>query len=179
MKIRVIDITEKEKLLESSDNVSFYPTLLEAQVAGECKFTSPLAVSLKLVREYGHIRLNGKVAVSVELSCSRCLAGFSKDLASTFTIYYTQATETSAEEDEVELGESDLIAAFYSGDEIDFSDEIAQQVLLELPYKPLCSEDCQGLCPVCGVDMNSVACSCSSTINSINFGPLQGFKVKN
>jgi uncharacterized protein len=179
LKIRVIDITEKEKLLESSDDVSRYPTLLEAQVAGECAFTSPLAASLTLVREYGHIRLNGKVAVSVDLSCSRCLAGFSKDLVSAFTIYYTQAAETSAEEDEVELGESDLIAAFYSGDEIDFSDEIAQQVLLEIPYKPLCSDGCKGLCPVCGADMNSAACSCNSTTNSIAFSPLQGFKVKN
>ncbi|NJD91706.1 MAG: DUF177 domain-containing protein [Geobacter sp.] len=179
MKIRVIDITEKEKLLESSDDVSLYPTLQEAQLAGECTFTSPLAVSLSLVREYGHIRLNGRVTVSVDLSCSRCLADFSKDLSSTFTIYYTQAAETSAEEDEVELGESDLVAAFYSGDEIDFSDEIAQQVLLELPYKPLCSEGCKGLCPVCGVDMNSVACSCNSTNKSLAFSPLQGFKVKN
>ena len=179
MKIRVIDITEKEKLLESADDVSLYPTLLAAQVAGDCAFTSPLAVSLRLVREYGHIRLNGRIAVSVGLSCSRCLAEFSKDLVSTFTIYYTQSTESSAEEDEVELGESDLIAAYYSGDEIDFRDEIAQQVLLEIPYKPLCSEGCKGLCPTCGVDMNSVACNCNGTLNSIAFSPLQGFKVKN
>lgn len=179
MKIRVIDITDKEKLLESSGNVSLYPALLEAQLAGECTFTSPLAVSLSLVREYGHIRLIGKVAVSVVLSCSRCLAEFSKDLSSNFTIYYTQGTGSSAEEDEVELGESDLIAAYYSGDEIDFSDEVAQQILLELPYKPLCSEKCKGLCPACGVDMNSFECSCNSTKKSLAFSPLQGFKVKN
>jgi uncharacterized protein len=178
LKIRLIDIGEKEKLLESSDDVSLYPTLVEAQAAGDCSFTAPLAISLSIVREYGHIRLNGRIATSVALSCSRCLAGFSRDLLSTFTIYYTQSTENFAEEDEVELGESDLISAYYSGDEIDFSDEIAQQVLLEIPYKPLCSDDCRGLCPTCGVDMNSVECGCS-TIKSLAFSPLQGFKVKN
>ena len=176
MKIRVIDITEKGKLLESSDDVAHYPTLLEAQVAGECSFTSPLAVSLFLVKEYDHIKLTGSVAVSVKLSCSRCLVSFANDLSSDFTIYYTQSTDAAADEDEVELGEGDLISASYSGDEIDFSDEIAQQVLLALPYKPLCSDDCKGLCPSCGIDLNSAECSCSKA-QSLAFSPLQGFKL--
>lgn len=177
MKIRVIDITEKEKRLDSSDDPASYPSLAEAQAAGECRFITPLQVSLSVVKEYGHIRLNGSVAVTVEMACSRCLSGYTKELTSNFSIFYTESAGGSAEEDEVELGESDLVSAYYSGDEIDFSDEIAQQVLLELPYKPLCSDDCKGLCPSCGGDLNSATCSCSNTAGSLAFSPLQGFKV--
>jgi uncharacterized protein len=50
--------------------------------------------------------------------------------------------------------------------------------MLEIPYKPLCAEECAGLCPTCGVDLNTVACNCSNAVKSLGFSPLQGFKVK-
>lgn len=176
MKIRIADITEKAKFIETLEEVSLFPTLIEAQGAGECQFLSPVAVSLSFAKEYDHIRVQGCVGTTVRLSCSRCLSEFSSDLSSTFTIFYTKAVTTQPE-DEVELGEQDLISATYSGDEIDFSAEVAEQILLEIPYKPLCSEECNGLCASCGNDLNNSDCSCNSSAVSMAFSSLQGLKV--
>ena len=177
MKIRIADITEKAKFIDTVEEVNLFPTLIQAQDAGECRFLSPVSVSLSFAREYDHIRVQGSVGTTVSLSCSRCLSEFSAELSSTFTIFYTKAL-TAQPEDEVELGEQDLISATYSGDEIDFSAEVAEQILLEIPYKPLCAEECRGLCASCGTDLNNSDCSCNSNAVSMAFGSLQGLKVK-
>lgn len=177
MKIRVADITEKPRTIEAVDAFNRYPALVKAQESGECAFSSPISVVLSIAREYDHIRLHGGVSTSVKLTCSRCLVEYAADIASKFTIFYTKSVE-SQPEDEVELGEEDLISVSYAGDEIDFADEIAEQVLLEIPYKPLCSEECKGLCFSCGTDLNNAVCSCGTNSVSMTFSPLQGLKVK-
>lgn len=177
MKIRVADINEKPKTLAEVEAFSRFPSLVEAQEAGECEFRAPLTMELTVVREYDHIRVHGSVATRVGLTCSRCLAEYEGDVVSKFTIFYTKSVEAQPE-DEVELGEEDLISVSYCGDEIDFSAEIAEQVLLEIPYKPLCMEDCLGLCPICGVDRNTVPCSCSENKASMAFSSLKGLSVK-
>lgn len=177
MKIRVADIAEKTILLDSVEAIAFFPTLVQAQSAGECQFLSPVTVSLAVAREFDHIRVNGTVDTKVGLVCSRCLCEFSSEISSTFTIFYTKAA-TAQPEDEVELGEQDLISATYSGDEIDFSNEIAEQILLGIPYKPLCCEECLGLCASCGADLNNFDCSCSGNAASMVFSALKGLKVK-
>lgn len=177
MKIRVADITEKEKIVEASDPASLYPTLLQVQESGECTFLSPVVVTLSIVREYDHIKVRGRVETGAALACSRCLAGFNVDIASSFTIYLTKSTGP-IEEDEIELAEEDLLSVTYGGEEIDLSNEIAEQVLLEIPYKPLCKESCLGLCPMCGADKNTSSCNCMEAKTSMAFSSLGGFKVK-
>jgi uncharacterized protein len=50
--------------------------------------------------------------------------------------------------------------SYYSTDEIDLAPLIAEQVILALPTRPLCSEDCRGLCEQCGINLNREACDC-------------------
>jgi uncharacterized protein len=176
LKIRIADITEKAKPLEAVDNVAFYPSLIQAQDAGECQFLAPVTVLFSVAREFDHIRVQGNVGTTVRLTCSRCLSEFTSELSSNFTVFYTKA-DTAQPEDEVELAEQDLISATYSGDEIDFSDEVAEQILLEIPYKPLCSEACNGLCASCGTDLNISDCTCKNSAVSMAFSSLQGLKV--
>ena len=64
-------------------------------------------------------------------------------ISSQFTIFYTESKGEELDE-EVELSDVELISASYSGEEINLDPEIAEQVLLEVPYKPLCSESCAG-----------------------------------
>jgi uncharacterized protein len=177
LKIRVADIKDKEKLLSGEEDLSHYPTLMQTQRDGECEFLSPVSITLSVVREYDHIRVHGKVATDVKLSCSRCLAEFEDTVSSEFSIFYIRSDDAQPE-DEVELGEEDLVSVTFSGDEIDFTDEIAEQILLGLPYKPLCTDDCKGLCFTCGADLNASECSCSKSSTSMVFSPLKGFKVK-
>lgn len=178
MKIRVDDIGGQPKLLSFYEPFEMFPLLAELQSKGEGEFISPLAVELTVVREYGHIRVKGSVAVGMRFACSRCLVPFESEISSVFTMFYTRGNRIDSDEDEVELAEEDLVSVSYDGDEIDFAPEIAEQVIMELPFKPLCSERCQGLCPTCGADLNEGDCGCERASLNFKFGALKNFKVE-
>jgi uncharacterized protein len=65
---------------------------------------------------------------------------------------------------EIELQERDTEIAFFSGDFIEVADIVREQILLSLPMKPICQEQCQGLCPHCGKNRNLDACNCESVL---------------
>jgi DUF177 domain-containing protein len=69
-------------------------------------------------------------------------------------------TPRPATADSVELAPDDLDVDFYDTDEIDLGTVIETETTLALPMKPLCRDECQGLCPVCGGNRNLVQCSC-------------------
>ncbi|HEX9079492.1 MAG TPA: DUF177 domain-containing protein [Desulfuromonadaceae bacterium] len=178
MKIRVDHIQDKPFSLRTEEPVNAFPVLSGMQDHGECTFTAPVLVDVTAAREFDHIRVSGRVSTKVELACSRCLATYEAPLESLFTIYFRKATSLDvAEEEETELEEQDLISATYSGDEIDLTHEIEEQVVMEMPLKPLCNEECKGLCPVCGTDLNRSACSCPREPVNLKFGALKDFKV--
>ena len=82
------------------------------------------------------------------------------------------------DEEEVELGEDDLGLIGYSGEEIDLDAELAQEVIMALPQQFICSEECAGLCPVCGENQNQVECGCERPVFNSGLAALKGFKVK-
>ena len=178
MKIRVDDIIEQPKHLSFREPCEAFPLLAELQVKGDGEFLSPLAVELTVAREYGHIRVKGEVAVRMRFACSRCLVSFDADINSAFTMFYTEGNRIDSDEDEVELAEEDLVSVSYEGDEIDFAPEIAEQVIMDLPLKPLCGEGCQGLCATCGADLNEGECGCERASFNFKFGALKNFKVE-
>ena len=56
--------------------------------------------------------------------------------------------------------DDDVDFAPFEGDEIDLGELFREQILLAIPMTPLCREECKGLCPVCGADLNAGECSC-------------------
>jgi uncharacterized protein len=95
----------------------------------------------------------------LEQSCSRCLEPFQQPIDSAFDIrYLPQAENAGAEEREV--GSEDLSDAFYRDEQIDLRQLMEEQFYLALPMKPLCREDCKGLCPNCGTNWNETKCNC-------------------
>lgn len=179
MKIFVDQIQDnKPYSLHVEEPVESFPVLAGMQQAGEITFNGPILSDITIKREYDHLRANGRVTVPATLSCSRCLAGYALVIDSTFTIIFRKGLPLEeAEEDEIELGEQDLISTSYSGNEIDFTHEIEEQVSMEIPLKPLCSEGCKGLCPTCGVDFNKGSCDCARENINLKFGALKDFKV--
>lgn len=176
MKIHVDEIKDKPKVFSVEEQVELYPILTASQDSGECVFVAPLKLWGTVTREFDHIRVNGRVETRVGLTCSRCLAGFETPVVSAFTIFYSRATEVPQDE-EIELAEADLVSATYSGDEIDLATEIAEQVMMDVPLKPLCREECQGLCTKCGADLNAVDCGCDRSDLNFKMSVLKSFKV--
>jgi uncharacterized protein len=107
--------------------------------------------------------LHGGLRYEQTVACNRCLkpvvvpAEAGLDL-----ILVERARPRSAGVDEVELSESDLGVVEVMGDSFETRPLVLEQVALGVPMKPLCREDCRGLCPVCGIDRNEASCDCET-----------------
>jgi uncharacterized protein len=177
VKIAVDHILDKPLMLSFEEPVEAFPILAEMQVDRYCSFTGSIQGELSVQREFDHLRVDGRVKAPVSFSCSRCLVDYDSLVDSNFTIFFRKDLGDYTDEDEIELGEKDLISSSYSGDEIDLTHEIEEQVAMEIPLKPLCSGSCKGLCHVCGVDLNRSRCSCSNENINLKFSALKDFKV--
>lgn len=178
MKVRTEHIKEAVREYSFIEPIASFPVLQEMEAADECLFTGSVQVVVKAGREQDHYRIEGSLVVPVQMTCSRCLCSFDRTVTSKFTIFFREGVAAQEDEDELELDEQDLITTSFSGDEIDLMPEIAEQVALEIPVKPLCSEQCRGLCPSCGIDLNSSSCSCVAVEKPSKFAALKDFKVR-
>lgn len=176
MKIEIDKVKKKPVDLSEVLPASHFPNLAEMEKAGECVFTAPVSARVSAAWEFDHVRAAGRVETAVRLTCSRCLAEYDAPIASDFTIFYTEAKGEELDE-EVELSDEELISASYTGDEIDVDPEIAEQVMLEVPYKPLCSESCKGLCHQCGADLNAGECGCDRGGINLKMAALKNIKI--
>lgn len=66
----------------------------------------------------------------------------------------------------------------YAGKEIDLQPAVREQILLSVPASPLCREDCKGLCPTCGKDLNEGECGCDRTVIDPRWAALKGIQLK-
>ncbi len=178
MKIVVDHIKDVPVALHIDEPVETFPLLSGMQNDKSCCFAGRVEGDVTVTREYENIRVVGRVSVPLELSCSRCLADYSSFIDTNFTIFFRKETAVTASvEEELELGEIDLLSSSFSGDEIDLTHEIEEQIAMEVPLKPLCSDSCKGLCHECGIDLNTSGCSCSKEPVSLAFNSLKDFVV--
>jgi uncharacterized protein len=70
--------------------------------------------------------------------------------------------------------DEDLETSYYRGDQIDLKELLREQFYLALPMKPLCREDCHGLCPQCGTNLNTGTCACTPVWEDPRLAPLKG-----
>ena len=97
------------------------------------------------------------IVTNLYLECCRCLKEFILPVSSEFT-YTLLPAETMPRTEELELTGDDLVFGYYTDDTIDVDPLIFEQIVLQIPVKPLCSESCRGLCPRCGIDRNIESC---------------------
>lgn len=162
MIIEVQHIPIEGKSFEYIKKAEAFPVLGSLVKNGECRFPDPLVIELTVIPERNLIRVDGVITTTVELACSRCLAEFKERLKRRFTLRFSrESTDETPAEKEIEVTDAHVGLTFYSGESIDFTDTVQEQVVLALPYKPLCRETCKGLCPRCGSDLNAGPCGCT------------------
>jgi uncharacterized protein len=118
------------------------------------------------------IRIRGHVSTRLGASCDRCLGAVEIPVSSDFDLFY-HPMETIAKEGEFEIPESETEIGFYTGDGIDLADVATEQVILSVPIKVVCDNECRGLCPVCGVNRNLTRCDCSPPQHNSPFASLK------
>lgn len=116
-------------------------------------------VDLSLTPDGVDVLVHGRIDAMVPQACGRCLESFPAVVTANVDVRLTPRPATG---DTHELGEDELDTDFYVGGELDLARLIEAETTLALPMKPLCRTDCRGLCPVCGVDRNVMACECAA-----------------
>lgn len=135
----------------------------EQLAAGDDVFrlAEPVRLAFDIFKDKDQFRLIGSVQTTLEMSCSRCLEPFTLPVDSPFDLRY-QPHARNTGDGEREIEEDDLTTAFYENDTIDLGQLMREQLFLALPMKPLCRDDCKGLCPSCGTNWNKGPCDCTN-----------------
>ena len=137
----------------------------------------PVSLAFDIFKDKDQFRLAGDVQTALELPCSRCLEPFRWPVDAHFDLRYQPKTYNTGD-GEREIEEDDLTTAFYENEEIDLGQLMEEQFYLSLPMKPLCGDDCKGLCPICGTNLNRSACVCSRSWVDPRLEALKQFKTK-
>jgi uncharacterized protein len=107
----------------------------------------------------GEIRIRGQLNVEMDMVCDRCLDPVTYPIAGPFDLFYRPAPKGHLpHEVAIDAGESEI--GFYEGNGIELSEILREHILLSLPMHQVCREDCAGICPKCGENRNTGACSC-------------------
>ncbi|HEX8141686.1 MAG TPA: DUF177 domain-containing protein [Pyrinomonadaceae bacterium] len=143
--------------------------LAHAYEAGEivldeenARLTEAPQINGRITREGQEVRLAGTITARAEVDCDRCLKSVSVPIETRFDVNYVPATAYYVDET-AELKEDDLSLSVFDGEVIDVDELVREQVLLAMPPRMLCVDECKGLCPVCGADKNSENCACQSS----------------
>jgi DUF177 domain-containing protein len=123
------------------------------------------------------IRLDGELSTSLELVCARCLEPVIEKVGRKFDLLYRpQGADAGKEEMSVTTAEAEV--SYYQGEGLLLEDVIREQVLLAVPLKAICREDCKGMCPYCGKNLNFELCSCGGAVEDPRWSGLKDLRSK-
>jgi uncharacterized protein len=169
LKININTIPEEGMKLSLDRNGEWFQGLLAGADAGGF-LLDRLALSCAVRK------IEGKIAAQAQIPCGRCLEMTGLSIQAPFNCTFSPAPPAMGEE--TELSAADLDFEYYKGEVIDLDAVVFEQVMLQIPMKPLCSESCRGLCPHCGVNLNKTACNCRSEEIDGRLAVLKQIKVE-
>jgi uncharacterized protein len=123
------------------------------------------------------IRVSGELSTTLVLPCARCLEPVKQDVQRKFDLLYRPlGVDAGREEMSVTGAEAEI--SYYQGEGLELNDAVREQVLLAVPLKVICREDCKGLCPHCGANLNLEQCSCAEPIEDPRWSALKELRSK-
>jgi len=149
------------------------PEAFQMAAAG-ATFNKLIEVELSVAKSQDQMICRGTVRTSVKLECSRCLTEYNQGLSSDVDFVVDLAGSLQAAESE----EEGYFVADPSSSFFEIDDLVREAIILSLPLKPLCSEDCKGLCPICGADLNRSRCGCVKEETDPRWDRLKGLLKK-
>jgi len=123
------------------------------------------------------IRVKGKLDTSLEADCARCIEPVVHKLSREFDLLY-RPLGSDAGRDELSVTDAEAEIGYYQGEGLLLEDAVREQVLLALPLKMICREDCKGLCPQCGKNLNEGDCSCTAPVQDLRWAALKEIRDK-
>ena len=123
------------------------------------QITEPAAVKGKVRLSGNEVFVNGHVETRAQVECDRCLKPVKLPVSANFALEYITGAEYESSA-VAELTEAEMSVSVFDGEAIDVDEIVKEQILLAVPTRMLCREDCKGICPECGTDLNTGECAC-------------------
>lgn len=172
MKIDVSGGFEHENLVEYNGKISEFDVS-----SGDFPFHDNIRLVCRVIRDGDISHIVGTVYGVADLECSRCLASLSQELSGDFDIVVKRLKlgEKAPEIFTEELDDTDNII-FIPHDQtfVDVTGFVHDALMLSVPYRILCRDDCKGLCSSCGADLNEGGCGCVNKTGDPRWGSLSG-----
>lgn len=159
MKIAVNEIPDSPEEISFSERMDELNRILGEGKARDFRFPQSLDGNFVYYRSGEDIFFQGSFEGMVEGNCGRCLKRYSFSISKNFDFVLTHEPLPAKSKG---LNLEDMGLSFYSGEEINLSPLIQEQLLLALPTRPLCDERCLGICGGCGANLSSEPCRCDS-----------------
>jgi len=175
MKLRVDDITAEAREISFAEPEAEINRTLARGPVTEYRLDRPIQVVFSYYKAGTELFLTGEVEAKTTACCARCAEEFKAERSRAFR--YVLAPKSIGYDGDTEQRSDDLEFSIYEGEEVDLTPLIREQVLLALTDRPLCREDCRGLCPKCGANLNESKCSCRSEAFDPRFAVLRTLKV--
>lgn len=175
LKINVFLIPEEGKQFDFSEGDAWFKECFKEREVPDFSLDK-IDVSCLITKTSGTVFIKGSFSGWIDICCSRCLENTKLPIGSDFA--YTLIPAKIEKREDMELKPEELEIGFYQGDFIDLTSIICEQIILQIPIKALCSEDCKGLCQHCGINLNKSSCNCSSDVMDSRMAVLKNFKIK-
>lgn len=126
--------------------------VLDPDFTEEIKLTSAAETHIELYKDKDSIIVTGSVKTILEENCARCLKEVSIPIEGTIEATYVLQDSVVFAEDGTSADLDNVLRL--EGDLLDLSERVIEAIIVEVPQKVLCEEDCRGLCPYCGINLN-------------------------
>lgn len=151
LKLNVAAIREGSSFFETEASPA------DVDLATTEEFHASLHITYDCNKVGDEVFIKSTLSTVVDLTCDLCLEPFRTKLHETVEMILTKDHKL------VEREAEDVYLLSNSTTEVDITDSVKQTLLLAIPYKKICTNDCKGLCPMCGANLNIESCSCGET----------------
>jgi uncharacterized protein len=160
----LVNVAEVKREAGAHEQVDLQVALEPIELGGSMvQFPAPFVGTAEVWNLGDRLLFRGELEGEARLVCSRCLTEYDTPLDVEFEEEFIEGTSLDEviTEDDAKTGRQ---VNLYQGDQIDLTETLRDNVLVELPMQPLHAPDCKGLCPTCGTNLNHGACSCAEDV---------------
>ena len=141
------------------------------------QLVQPVQIKGNVNRTGNEVSVSGHVETRAQLECDRCLKPVELPVNADFALEYITGADYESSS-AAALSEEEMSVSVFDGESIDVDEIVKEQILLALPARTLCREDCKGMCPECGMDRNAGDCNCAPNEVDPRWAALKNFNTE-